>query len=91
MDYYFNNQDVFEILKNNFEKWKEYLNDDGILQLLYLYLYSYDDVYKENHTIPVYNLKKVVNALKGYKLDIEWVDGVVSDKTDAIVTYTKRK
>ena len=91
LEYYFSGEDVFEILKNNFEKWKEYLNDDGIMQLLYLYLYTYEDVYKENHAIAVYNLKKVVSALKGYKLDIEWIDGVVSDKNDAIVTYKKRK
>lgn len=70
LEYFFKDQDVFEVLKNNFEKWKEYLNEDGLMQLLYLYSYSYDDLYNDNHTISVYNLKKVVDALKEYKLDI---------------------
>lgn len=89
LDYFFPNKNVFQEIRNLFTKWYSFLNQNGILQLLYLYSYSYQDILKENHPISCYNLKKVVNALHPYKLDIEWINGF-NEKKDAIVTYTKK-
>jgi len=90
IEYFFKDKDSFEVLKCCFKVWEKHLNEEGILQLLYLYSYSYDDIYR-NHPIATYNLINVINALKGYKLDIEWIKGVAENKHDAIVTYQKRR
>lgn len=90
-NYYFKNKsDGFKWLRDCFEIWDSYLNDEGILQLLYLYSYDYNDVFCDNHPIFTYNLKYVYQALYGFKLDIEWIDGIFPNSKDAIVTYQKK-
>ena len=81
----------FKFLRESFEEWVSLLNDDGILQLLYLYSYDYQSIFKEDYTIFVYNLKNVYKALLGYSLNIDWIDGVSNRDKDAIVTYIKKR
>ena len=82
--------DPFQFLRTNFEVWKEHLNKDGILQLLYLYNYSLNDLTKNNNAISIYNLKKVVDSLQGNPLEISFFEDSFSMNEDAIVTYTKK-
>ena len=91
LDYFFPDKkiDVFQKVKILVTEWNKFLNKNGILQLLYLYSYGYQDLFKENHSICCYNLKKIVEVLQPIKLDIEWIDGFY-EKKDAIVTYTKK-
>ena len=49
-----------EFLKNNFEEWIKYLNDDGILQLLYYYCLKVNlvkSIYEQDGSL-IYNLLK---------------------------------
>ena len=91
LDYFFpdKNVDLFQQIKILVTCWNKFLNKNGILQLLYLYSYGYQDLFKENHSICCYNLKKIVETLQPFKLDIEWISGFY-EKKDAIVTYTKK-
>lgn len=89
LEYYFKQEDGLEVLKRCFPMWVDHLNEQGILQLLYLYSFSYSDLFNDNHSISTYNLRKINSLLKGYKLDIEWINGICSNTQDAIVTYQK--
>lgn len=88
IDYFFS-KDYFQRVKELFQQWNKFLNAKGILQLVYLYSYSNQDVFKENHSICCYNVKKIVEILSPYSLDIEWINGFY-EKKDAIITYTKK-
>lgn len=89
LEFFAKNEDPYEFLGKNFEKWKEHLNDDGILQLLYLYSFNRDSVnYK--HPLATYNLAQVIRALKSDYLGIHFFDDCFNTGTDAVVTYTKR-
>ena len=77
-----------KFLRESFDKWKECLNDDGIMQLLYLYSFGKSDM-KRKYSLYTYNLGNVVTSLSGNSLDIEFINGI-GGKTDAIVTYTKK-
>ena len=89
LDYYFS-KDCLQKVRELFIQWNKLLNVNGILQLLYLYSYSSQDIFKENHPICCYNLKKIVELLAPYSLDIEWINGFY-EKKDAIITYTKKR
>ncbi|MCI8460202.1 MAG: hypothetical protein HFE81_02280 [Bacilli bacterium] len=90
LDFFAKNEDSYQFLSKNFQKWKEYLNKDGIMQLLYLYSFSMEDAIKPNNYLSTYNLRKVMAALKGNELMIEWFDDSFNNEKDAIVTYTKK-
>lgn len=70
-------------LLENFEQWQNHLNKDGILQLLYLYSYSRNNIEK--------NARNVIKNLYTKSLQIETFHNLSSNTKDAIVTYTKRK
>ena len=77
-----------KFLRKSFDQWKKHLNDNGVMQLLYLYNFGTSDI-KKQHSLYTYNLGNVVQSLKGNSLDIEFINGI-EGKTDAIVTYTKK-
>lgn len=77
-----------QFLRKSFDQWKKHLNDNGVMQLLYLYNFGTSDI-KKQHSLYTYNLGNVVQSLKGNSLDIEFINGI-EGKTDAIVTYTKK-
>ena len=91
LEYFANDADIYKFLKENFDKWKEHLNDNGLLQLLYLYTFTSDDVGYEHH-LATYNLRDVINAL-GFEnlLRINSFWNCVNDKCDSVVTYTKER
>lgn len=70
------------ILKK-FNTWNEHLEDEGILQLLYLYSYQPNSVDKKN--------LKILNALYSKPLEIEEIYDPYFDVSDAIITYKKTK
>lgn len=70
------------ILKN-FNIWNDHLEDEGILQLLYLYSYQPNFVEKNN--------SKILNALYSKHLEIEEFYDSYFNVSDAIVTYKKTK
>ena len=80
--------DKYEYLKDRYEYWKEYLNDSGIMQLLYYYGYTYDIYLGKNQT-GIMNYKNIREALN-YELLLEKIDNNFGTK-DAIVTYKKLK
>lgn len=91
LNYFFQKSEI-EIYKEILylvSRWEKCLNKNGVLQLLYLYSYSYEDLYKQDHALICYNLRKIVSHLHPYSLDIEWVSGF-HEKHDAIVTYTRK-
>lgn len=92
---FFPKQDPYQVLKESFDIWIDYLTPDGILQLLYLYSYSLEDAKKNNHPIPTYRLKDINDALKPHSLQIEWIEGTLYPYNkydqDAIVTYKKER
>ena len=73
---------------------KEHLTQNGILQLLYLYSYTMDDIRRNEHPIPIYRLRDVYETLKGESLDITWIEGTLyaynKYDQDAIITYQKK-
>lgn len=91
LDFFAKNEDPYQFLNKNFQRWKEYLNENGIMQLLYLYSFSMEDAKKINTNLSSYNLRKVMTTLKGNELMIEWFDDSFNNEKDAIVTYTKKK
>lgn len=92
LDFFSAPNDPYKFLAEKFPDWKEHLNDEGILQLLYLYSYEERDLRKNNHSVPSYNLASIVNALKGNPLEIEWIPTFSNNSLDdAIVTYTKKR
>lgn len=70
------------ILKK-FNTWNEHLEDEGILQLLYLYSYQPNFVDKKN--------LKILNVLHSKPLEIEKFYDSYFNVSDAIVTYKKTK
>lgn len=92
LDYFakMKNRDSKELLQTSFSDWKSHLNNNGTLQLLYLYSFTKNDLTK-HHTIPTYNLKEIVQTLKGNSLDISFFSGCQQEDIDAIVTYTKKR
>lgn len=92
LDYFakMQNRDPQELLQTSFNDWKSHLNNNGTLQLLYLYSFTKDDLTKQ-HTIPTYNLKDIMQTLKGNSLDISFFSGCQKEHIDAIVTYTKKR
>ena len=92
LEFFAGSNDCYKFLREKFDSWKEHLSDEGIMQLLYLYDFSVEDVRCNNHALCTYNLKNVVNALKGNSLSIEWIPTFDnSNVDDAIVTYTKKR
>lgn len=90
LDYFCKNQDPYIFLKEHFIKWKEYLSDDGIMQLLYLYSFDLEAIMENKNQISSYNLRKVRDVLKGNELMIEWFENSFKNNKDAIVTYQKK-
>lgn len=83
----------YQFLRENMDAWTSYLNDDGILQLLYLYAYSKKSLKNNSNSVSTYNLCSVINSLDKYPLEISFLDNFLSgvNRQDAIVTYQKTK
>lgn len=91
IDFFAKGQDSYSFLAEHFEQWDKHLNEEGIMQLLYLYSVRPENIRKPNHSLAIYNLKKVAETLSGVPLDIEFIPGCEYNGTDAVVTYTKKK
>lgn len=85
---FFSNE-PYELLKTSFPKWVNHLNKDGILQFIYLYGYSANDINNNNHSIACYNIGNVCDALNGNILQMGSFDDLGT--TDSIITYTKKR
>lgn len=72
--------DVF--IKNNFEVFRKHLNEEGILQLLYIYNYC-----KNNHFLGFTTID-LLNALSEYELELAKFKS--GQDTDAAIIYTKK-
>lgn len=83
----------YQFLRENMDIWTSYLNDDGILQLLYLYAYSKESLKNNSNSVSTYNLCSVINSLDKYPLEISFFDNFLGggNRQDAIVTYQKTK
>ena len=68
-----------EFLKNNFMDWINHLNNDGVIQLMYLY-----DTNAQKD-----ELYRVCDALLGYLLRKNDIEGIHEDDKSSIVTYRK--
>ena len=91
LEFFAKKEDPYIFLKENFDKWVEHLNDNGLLQLLYLYSFtSADTCYK--HSLAAYNLMEIVKVL-GYEkfLKISSFPNCVNDMSDSVVTYVKER
>lgn len=85
-------EDINNKLKTSFNKLSEHLNYDGIMQFLYLYTFSKENIENIENPLMTYDLKRVYNTLKTKNLDIHFFEGICSkNRTDAIVTYTKKR
>ena len=92
IDFFSGSENSYDFLREHFYEWDDHLNYDGIMQLLYLYGFSKQDLKNNNHPISSYNLYNILNALDGQKLDIEWVPTFQKNTLDdAVVTYTKKR
>lgn len=91
LEFFAKKEDPYKLLKESFEDWKEHLNDNGLLQLLYLYTYTSKDLGTE-HSLATYNLKKVVETL-GYDnyLRMKSFSNCYNENQDSVVTYTKER
>ena len=89
VEYFSNGNNSYDVLKNCFDNLKKHLNENGVMQLLYLYSFKQDDIAKTTHPIATYNLRNVINALQEKNLDIEFIDGI-TENTDAVVYYTNK-
>jgi len=92
LEYFFKDKEnSLKQLKRIFDDLKTILNYEGILQLIYLYSYSYQDILKKEHPILIYNLREIHKILEGNYLEIEWVPGICNkNEQDAIVSYKKQ-
>ena len=81
----------YDFLKENFSVWKEHLNEDGILQMLYIYSCGDPSLGKIRSDAWGYDLGKIVKTLKGNSLELSWFEDCFGDDHDAIVTYQKRR
>lgn len=79
----------YQVIRDTFMSWQPLLNEEGILQFLYLYSFRLEDLKDNGHSIACYNIKPIYELLKEYRLEIEWVSGI-GDKPDAILTYTNK-
>ena len=59
----------YDFLKENFNVWKEHLNEDGILQLLYIYSCGEPSFDKMKSGAWGYDLGRIVKTLKGDSLE----------------------
>ena len=73
-----------DFIRMNFEQFCRHLNDDGILQLLYIYNYSGNTPLDTEG----FRVSDILLALHGYYLNsYEFASGHVND---AVLTYTKK-
>ena len=91
LEFFAKKEDPYKLLKESFENWKKHLNDDGVLQLLYLYTYTSKDLATE-HSLATYNIRKVVETL-GYEnyLRMQSFSNCYNESQDSVVTYTKER
>lgn len=89
LEYFSNGNNVYDVLKNCFDNLKTHLNENGIMQILYLYSFKQDDLFQTTHPIATYNLRNVFETLQAQNLDIEFINGI-SENTDAVVYYTNK-
>ena len=72
-----------------FSELKDYLTEDGILQLLYYYTFTNDYLKSKNNYYSTTCLPRVVKALNKDMLCLETFNNLYGRK-DAIVTYVKK-
>jgi len=77
-----------EKLRTSFQQWNNHLNNDGIIQLLYLYCFNKDDV-DSDIDFPSKRLYHFIEETLDEKLNISYFDNY--SNTDAILTYQKPK
>lgn len=88
----FDETNVEKGLKTCFDNLNKHLNDNGLIQLLYLYCFSKNNIKNNECSNIIYDIERVYNVLNSHNLDIHFFDGVCTKRnTDAIVTYTKKR
>jgi len=88
------NKQAMPYLKEHFQEWHEHLNDEGIIQLLYLYGVNQqfiDNPPKLIRQIPCWNVPEIKKTLAGYTLETKFFNRCDFQGNDAIVTYQKTK
>ncbi len=98
---YFKDKDesAYDMLERQFPNWISHLNQEGVLQLFYLYSFAPKDITQPDNTNVGYDLSKVVKTIRKTtpategSLDITFFDSCTGVKftTDAAVLYTKRR
>lgn len=85
--------DYHQAFFNAFLQLDDHLNENGIIQLAYLYSFAKSDIFQEDPFLAIQNFTQLYLTFSPYSLDIEWIDSVNEQyhKPDAIVTYTKHR
>ncbi len=83
-----NGENKEEKLRTSFEQWNNHLNDNGIIQLLYLYCFKKEDI-ASDLDFPSKRLYQFIEETLKEELNISFFDNYST--TDAIVTYQKTK
>lgn len=79
---FYTGNEVRNFILEQFEQWQNHLNKDGILQLLYLYSYSINNIEQ--------NARNVIKYLCTKSLQLETFHNPINNTKDAIVTYTRK-
>lgn len=93
------NESAYDMLEKHFPSWESHLNQEGILQLFYLYSFSKKDIKVSDNKNAGYDLAKVVSSIRKTTpvekgtLDISFFESCtgVTPATDAAILYTKRR
>ena len=81
-------ENPYNKLKEIFTKLKEHLNEDGIIQLLYLYAF---DGTSHKNDFAVRDLVKVINVLYPDLLELSEFDNGLKDGKDCAIYYKKKR
>lgn len=88
---YVKGKEPYEFLEKSFNSWKSHLNEDGILQMLYIYSCGVPSTGRIRNANLGYDLRKIVNTLEGNSLEFSWFKDCFDTDYDGIVTYQKRR
>ena len=87
-----NKKEVYSFFREKFLEIEKHLNDEGILELCYLYSIFQNRKLVLDSSLPIYNLRKIYECLEDKSLYIEGIPSIHPNNEimDAILTYKKR-
>lgn len=87
-----NKKEVYSFFREKFLEIEKHLNDEGILELYYLYSIFQNRKLVLDSSLPIYNLRKIYECLEDKSLYIEGIPSIHPNNEimDAILTYKKR-